>query len=219
MSIKRRPIRKKVQRMVLGISLAALALASAMGILSMRRIQEDSEAALIHQMEQNLFNIVISKAELADSELGKYAEHVQNFAGYLHGLYQEPSAYLPREILPPSVENANRYVMQRDLRDRDVSLEDVRTELNLLGNVEQVWKPVMAQNSSVITTVYLGTKSGFMLAYDNASQSAVPGPGDSEGYYNYAASNWYQRARSVAYFLFFFTGSPVNGSIYSTNDI
>jgi len=104
--------------MVLGISLAALALTSAVGILSMIRIQGDSEDALIHQMEQNLANIVVSKANLADSELGKYAEHVQNFAGYIHGLYQEPSAYQPREILPASMENAHRYAMQRDLQYR-----------------------------------------------------------------------------------------------------
>ena len=197
MSAKRSPIRKKVQRMVLGISLAALVLTSAVGLVSMARIQGDSESALIHQMEQNLSNIVISKANLADSELGKFTEHVRDFAGYIHGLYQEPSTYLPREVLPPSMENANRYVMQRDLRDRNVSLDSIRTELNLLGNVEQIWKPVMAQNSSVIATIYLGTESGFMLAYDNASQSAVPEPGDTEGYYNYTASDWYNRAKST----------------------
>ena len=193
----RHSILGKVLRMVLGISVAALVLSSAAGIVSMIRIQGDSENALVAQMEQNLSNIVTSKANLADSELGKYTEHVRNFADYIHGLYREPSAYLPREILPASVENANRYAMQRDLRERDVSLENVRTELHLLGNVEQAWKPVMAQNSSVITTIYLGTESGFMLAYDNASQLAVPEPGDSEGYYNYSASDWYNRARSM----------------------
>ncbi|MBQ7215408.1 MAG: hypothetical protein IJS39_05435 [Synergistaceae bacterium] len=50
---KRKTIRTKIQRMVLAISIALL-ITSSVGIVSMIRIQGDSEAALIHQMEQNL---------------------------------------------------------------------------------------------------------------------------------------------------------------------
>ena len=67
MSEKRRPIRKKVQSMVLYISIAALLVTTIVGILSMIRIQGDSENALIHQMENNLYNLTMNKAELAES--------------------------------------------------------------------------------------------------------------------------------------------------------
>ena len=60
--MKRHPIRSKVQNMVLAISIAALIIASAVGIVSMIRIQKDGETALISQMEQNLSNIATSKA-------------------------------------------------------------------------------------------------------------------------------------------------------------
>ena len=51
---KRKTIRTKIQRMVLAISIIALLVTSSVGIVSMIRIQGDSESALIHQMEQNL---------------------------------------------------------------------------------------------------------------------------------------------------------------------
>ncbi|MBR0068977.1 MAG: hypothetical protein IJP97_00615, partial [Synergistaceae bacterium] len=78
--MKRHTIRRKVQNMVLGISIAALIITSIVGIISMMRIQYDSENALIKQMEQNLNNITVSKSGLADSELGKFSEYISNFA-------------------------------------------------------------------------------------------------------------------------------------------
>ena len=195
MSEKRRPIRKKVQRMVLSISLAALVLASAVGLFSMARIQGDSESALIHQMEQNLSNIVTSKAELAESELGQYAGYIGDFARYIHELYRHPAGYAPIEVLPSDEKNSGIYVMQRAFASKDVALDDVQEELCLLGNLEKIWKPVTPERRAVITTVYIGTKSGFMISYDDGSFAVEEG--ETEDYYNYFESAWYRLAREM----------------------
>ncbi|MBR0256481.1 MAG: hypothetical protein IJQ58_01980, partial [Synergistaceae bacterium] len=69
-------IRKKVQAIVLYISVIALIITGTVGIFGMRRIQEDSESALINQMENNLAAIIEAKSDFADSELGRDAGHI-----------------------------------------------------------------------------------------------------------------------------------------------
>ncbi|MBR1671906.1 MAG: SpoIIE family protein phosphatase [Fretibacterium sp.] len=196
MNKRRRPIHSKVYRMVLGISLAALTLSSVVGIVSMMRIQGDSEAALLHQMEQNLYDLVISKARVAESELERYADYVQTFSDYLHELYDgHPILENSGPIQPARTENANVYAMQRVLSGRDVPLGDVREDLLLLVNMEHLWKPIMLQDrNSSILSIYYGTKDGLLIAYDKHSHLTAPRGGESEFYYDYFKSPWYRRA-------------------------
>ena len=196
MEQKRQPIRKKVQRMVLLISIASLLLTSAVGLSSMLRIKGDSEDALIRQMNQNLLNVVKDKAALADSELGKYADSIQDFAAYIHGLYRSPENYVQREVLPPDAANAGICTMQRYMADADVSVEDTAQERALLGNLEQVWAPVFSGSGDIITTIYVGTESGFLLSYDERSDLGVE-PGSDESYFDYYQSSWYTSARDA----------------------
>ena len=125
MNEKRKPIRRKVQWMVFSIAVAALLLTSAVGISSMMKIRKYSEDALITQMEQNLYNIVTDKAELADIQLEGYAGYIQDFSSYIHRLYLNPSAYLKKEVLPPNPENKGTYSLQRALTGTDISLEEI----------------------------------------------------------------------------------------------
>ncbi len=194
MNTKRRPIRKKLQAMVLTISLASLLLTSTMGIFSMVFIKSDSEVALTRQMELDLHNLVISKAKLAKSELGKYASCVQTFATYIHELYRDRGSLTKRYVTPINMANANVYAMQRCLSSREVSMKDVWEEMLLLGNIEYFWKSVMNENKGVVKTIYLGTKGGLMLSYDDQSQIALPAEGDIDFYYDYLSSVWYRKA-------------------------
>ena len=194
MNEKRKPIRRKVQWMVFSIAVAALLLTSAVGISSMMKIRKYSEDALITQMEQNLYNIVTDKAELADIQLEGYAGYIQDFSSYIHKLYLNPSAYLKKEVLPPNPENKGTYSLQRALTGTDISLEEINDEMGLLGNLEQVWDPVITANSEIITTIYIGTESGFMISYD--AYAAEDSEGNyEEAYYDYFATEWYQEAK------------------------
>lgn len=196
MEMKRKPIRRRVQLMVLLISLAALIITSSVGLVSMLGIRQDSQTALVSQMEQNLRNIVTSKASLADSELGRYADYIGDFASYIQRLYEEPDAVLPREVLPPDAVNANVYSMQRYLVSEEVAYEDVAEEIALLGNLESVWKPVVEDNTDIISTIYVGTESGFHISYDPRAELGVT-EGSLESYYDYFDSEWYSEAKSA----------------------
>ena len=197
MNKKRRPIRKKIRAMVLTISMASLLITSTMGIFTMMLIKGDSEDALVHQVEQDLKNLVVSRARLADNELGKYANYVQTIADYISVLYRNPGALSGRYVPPVIAKNTGKYVMQRALANRNISIMDIRLELITLGNVEQVWKPIMDRNSNIITSLYLATKTGLMLGYDKQSPVAVPKEGETELYYDFTSTKWYIKARAT----------------------
>lgn len=181
--------------MVLTISIAALVIASAVGVVSMVRIQDDSENALVHQMEQNLANTVNNKAELAESELKKFVNWTEDFAGYIHGLYAAPENYISRYVPVPDAKYAGVLAMSRSLKDASINVKDIEREINLLGNLEQVWYPFMTAQSNVIATIYYGTESGLLVAYDR--QSDLNADNGNEVYYNHIDAVWYKYAKAL----------------------
>ena len=194
MEMKRQPIQKKIRSVVLMISIVSLLLTSAVGLLSMLMIKSESEMALTSQMEQNLSNIVSSKADLAHSELGRYSGYINEFAEYANWLYKHPESFVAKPVLPPDAKNAGSYSMQRYLTSEKISLEQVESEIALLGNLEQMWYPVISANSDMITTIYVGTESGFMISYDMNADLGVT-EGSYESYFNYFRSSWYVAAK------------------------
>ncbi len=83
---KRQHIKQRVQAMVLIIAVFSLIINSAVSIIGMMRIKDDSSKTLIEQMRLNINNILISKADFADSNFGKYADYINNFADYINEL-------------------------------------------------------------------------------------------------------------------------------------
>lgn len=193
---KRHPIRKQVQTIVLLISVVSLLLTSTVGLFSMLKIKDESEAALVSQMEQNLNNIVSNKASLANEALSKFSGYVGDFAAYIHTLYTNPDAYVPKEVLPPDAENSGIYSMQRYLATEDIAYEDVADEISLLGNLEHIWAPVIEDNSDLISTIYVGTRTGFHISYDPRSDLGVT-EGSAESYYDYFDASWYLDAKEA----------------------
>ena len=192
--MRKSTIRKKLQGVVLYISVIALIITGAVGIAGMRRIQDDSESALTRQMEQNLANLTDSKADLADSELGKYTGYVRNFADYIHDLYVNSGEYMPHEVLPPRIENIGILAMQRAIVSKSLDVSSVMSEISMLGNLKHIWNPVMIEEEGVINAIYAGTKSGVMLTYDKNSNNGIPTEGP-ESYYNFHEADWYKRGQ------------------------
>ena len=182
--------------MVLIISIVSLIITSAVGIISMMRIQNDSEKALISQMEQNLNNLTTSKADLAESELGKFSGYVENFASYIHELYTNPENYKDYAVLPADAKNAGILAMQRSLTSSQIKIDDISDDVKLLGNLKHIWAPVMQENEDIITVMYIGTEKGFLIGYDKYSDTAAPKNGIEE-YYDYTKSAWYTRAKAL----------------------
>ncbi|MBR0317426.1 MAG: SpoIIE family protein phosphatase [Synergistaceae bacterium] len=198
--MKRNPIRRKVQNMVLTISIVALILTSAIGILSMLRIRNDSENALTNQMEQNLRNITTNKADLAESELGKFSAYTKNFADSIHEMYSTPEKFVKSYVPVPDAKYAGILAISRSLKDNTINVKDIDFEVNLLGNLEQLWKPLMTAQKDVITTIYFGTETGLLVAYDR--QSDLNADNGNEVFYDHLKSEWYTKAKSLGHVCF-----------------
>ncbi len=203
--LKRRPIRRQVQRMVLLLCVAALVLTGVLWVGSLLTLRDtvlrDSQdlgrdaatasgMALMDQMENNLLQGVQSEAAVVDGKLARFAGYVQDFAFYAHRLYEEPAAYVPKEVLPPNAENKYQYVLQLALRDENVEQDDIQEEVGLLANLVHMWQPVMTNNAGNIASIYLCTESGFMINYDERSDL-------TDELFDYSDRMWYVGARDA----------------------
>lgn len=209
---KKKTIRQSIQKMALQVSITALVVTIAVGVVSMLNIKkrvisdsarlgesaaENSAGILKEQIESNLLTITESKAEYASSQFGRLAGYVRQYASYLHYLYLNEEQYNPVEVLPPDNKNAGKLVLMRDFANENISLPDVKDEIGLLGNVEPMFASAMSVDGDIITTIYLGTESGVMISYDKYSDS-----GESQGNYNFFESSWYTQAKEAETLIF-----------------
>ena len=209
---KKKTIRQSIQKMALQVSIAALVVTIAVGVVSMLNIKkrvisdsarlgesaaENSAGILKEQIESNLLTITESKAEYASSQFGRLAGYVRQYASYLHYLYLNEEQYNPVEVLPPDNKNAGKLVLMRDFANDNIRLLDVKDEIGLLGNVEPMFASAMSVDGDIITTIYLGTESGVMISYDKYSDS-----GESQGNYNFFESSWYTQAKEAETLIF-----------------
>lgn len=209
---KKKTIRQSIQKMALQVSIAALVVTIAVGVVSMLNIKkrvisdsarlgesaaENSAGILKEQIESNLLTITESKAEYASSQFGRLAGYVRQYASYLHYLYLNEEQYNPVEVLPPDNKNAGKLVLMRDFANENIRLSDVADEIGLLGNVEPMFESAMSVDGDIITTIYLGTESGVMISYDKYSDS-----GESQGNYNFFESSWYTQAKEAETLIF-----------------
>lgn len=209
---KKKTIRQSIQKMALQVSIAALVVTIAVGVVSMLNIKkrvisdsarlgesaaENSAGILKEQIESNLLTITESKAEYASSQFGRLAGYVRQYASYLHYLYLNEEQYNPVEVLPPDNKNAGKLVLMRDFANDNIRLPDVKDEIGLLGNVEPMFASAMSVDGDIITTIYLGTESGVMISYDKYSDS-----GESQGNYNFFESSWYTQAKEAETLIF-----------------
>ena len=212
MTGKKKTIRQSIQKMALQVSITALVVTIAVGVVSMLNIKkrvisdsarlgesaaENSAGILKEQIESNLLTITESKAEYASSQFGRLAGYVRQYASYLHYLYLNEEQYNPVEVLPPDNKNAGKLVLMRDFANDNISLPDVKDEIGLLGNVEPMFASAMSVDGDIITTIYLGTESGVMISYDKYSDS-----GESQGNYNFFESSWYTQAKEAETLIF-----------------
>ncbi len=157
----------------------------------------DSGYALAGELEESAKSTVDFKANYAESVLWEYADTVSELAGYATSLYTHPEYRTSREAMYPLAENGGIWAMQRTLAD-GLNYETVREENGLLGNMEDVFAPVVKALDK-ITTVYIGTENGLLISYDkNSAVSAVGG----ECYYEFRGRPWYADTKDAGGVLF-----------------
>ena len=148
-----------------------------------------SAGAMMRELENSIFNQATDKALLTEQKLSAYSDSLLYAAAYAEALYRAPNDYPDRELELPRVENAGIWAMQLLLASGETPYEALRDESRLLGNMEDVFVPIVENNDN-ISTIYLGTESGLMASYD-------PYSNPSEGYYEFRNASWYQLGKDT----------------------
>jgi len=157
-----------------------------------------STAAMTEELERSIINQAEDKASLAEQKLAAYSNATIYAASYAESLYKDMGSYPFREVERPMKENAGIWTMQRTLADKTLSYENLQKESGLLGNMADVFAPIV-QNNPNIATIYMGTESGLLISYDPYSDS---GNAVGEGYYEYRDSVWYELGKTVDGYVF-----------------
>jgi len=147
-----------------------------------------SATAMISELESNTKRQALDKAKLAEQKLATYSDSVVVSARYATALYERAENYPQRKVEFAKAENAGKWAMQLLLANSDVKYEDIQTESELLGNMEDIFAPIV-NNLDNVLTIYLGTEDGMMVSYDRDSQLAA---GEGNQYYEYRESGWYK---------------------------
>ncbi len=154
---------------------------------------ESSMQAIMKELEKNMTNQVTDKALLAEQKMSAYSDSILYAASYAHSLYTDKDYYPDKEVDVPKKENAGVWVMQRTLANEQIKYDDVREECKLLGNMLDLFEPVVKQQEN-IATIYIGTESGLLISYDPYSDT---GDNVGEGYYEFRDANWYQLGKDT----------------------
>ena len=209
MFTNRDTLRQKIKDVVMLISIPALVLAMAIGLIGMLIIRNtvmvsghalgnqtagDSKEALTNQMEQNLLTVIREKANLATEKFTKYEDFVWLFTNYASQLYDNGDTFSPAVVLPPDKQNEGAFSLQRYLLSQEIDLAQVQEEIGLLGNLVNVFAPVLKDHEDIITTVYVSAASGFLISYDK--NAAAGDTGQSEEYFDFSGSTWFVDAKS-----------------------
>ena len=149
-----------------------------------------SSEAMMQKLEESIQSQATDKALLAEQKLSAYSDSALYAASFADALYRDAENYPDREVPLPAAENGGIWAMQRTLASPDTPYEALLDESKLLGNMEDVFVPIVRNNDN-IATIYLSTESGLMVSYDPYSDSAV-----TLDYYEYRSSGWYTRART-----------------------
>ena len=208
-TVEHNSVSKKVVSTTLTFALLTLVFSTAICLFSIHYIRSsavesskelgetasaESAEALMQQLEQKITDQARDKTILAARKLDNYSDAVQIAADYAHTLLSEPDSYPDKPVDKPHEANAGTWFMQRGIINESVSYTQIEAENKLMGNMEEIFAPLVACNEN-IATIYMGTEGGLMIAYDpNSFDLDSP---DDELYYQFDETTWYQLGKTA----------------------
>ena len=220
--MKKRPIRAKIVRLVLSVSIFALIAGTTAAFWGMsntrgtalRSSEElgqvaatDSEAALVAQAKANLQREVWAKAELTEERLTNIRERVDLLADYI-----EPIISGAASVTDDRQEDGSGWVMQY-ARVNGVPDAVLAAERACAAKAQFILDPV-CRESADIYSVYFASERGVMASYDNHPDDAYEQL-FLEGY-DPRNRDWYKTAAATGHAAFTSTYLDAFGRLLTT---
>ena len=149
-----------------------------------------SATAMTSALEKNIVSQAEDKALLAEQKLLAYASATEYAASYATSLLSSGDGYPKKDVEFAKEENSGKWTMQLLLEDSSVDEDAVKDRIELFGNMEEVFAPIIDEHEN-IATIYMGTEDGILISYDDHSELTA-----REGlrYYEFRSSPWYTLA-------------------------
>ena len=128
--------------------------------------EQTIEEGLYAQDSDSLGVLADMQMEVTDSRLRIVSDAVKQSAEYAEKLYAAPSehsnsVYAPVHLSEAPDSLSARYMYSAGVRETD----ELRRELKLLSNMEDIFAPIMRYNSRFFDNLYVGTSSGIFYQY------------------------------------------------------
>lgn len=209
--VRKRTIRSKISWIMIVVSITALLLSVVVSYLGMIETKDksitssnklgdtaasDTRTALINQAKGNLLEGVKSKVEICNEKLLKMTSDVGLIANYMTDIYSNKEKYGSYFVDIPRLENNGVPSLQFS-HVAGVTYEDVKEEVEKAASAYQIFEPLFKEDSDIISSIYFGSPSGFMLSYDKNSgvvyEEETEDP-SSLGNYVITSRDWYIKA-------------------------
>ena len=192
---KRVSIRRRFLITVLLTTIISIVSVSLTGYLCIRWIRRSTEQTLKEQLEINQKNVIEEMASTVDAKLVHYQKYVDYTVDYIEYMYAHEEEMISRGEMIYAPTDTTEYMMTRAFASVKLTEEELQDEILFFSNLRSIWEPIAKENEDVITSVYLGAKSGLMVSYDSLSYLSAQ-PEGKELIYNYFVSEWYKKGIS-----------------------
>ena len=190
----RTSINKRIRMIVLTIVFIAVAIISAVTIIFLIRLRAKSEVTIVEQMESNSSMIAKDKVALAESQLEIYVDYIREEVMYIQSIYANPQDFEKRSVDQIDTSVVDEYRLQRNLANKNYKFEDIKDDMFLFANINELWEILMQLKGDTVSSVYAGTEAGYLLSYDKYSNLAEVSE-DGEVYFDFFDRPWYQAAK------------------------
>lgn len=205
---KKHSIRTKLTSLLFGVTIATLGVTGAAalyGLYSLKDISvsssrslgqmaaEDAEIALKELAGEQLYTIAGEKALQIEGRFKTVTGYVNGVASLAERIYAESEKYPDREVALPDRESKELEVQLLRSGKLAYPTSEQEAERLKLGNIQELLVEYN-RNNDMIASVYLATKSGWMIHADYRPYSKYSGTAKDPDYFEADTRQWYQQA-------------------------
>lgn len=194
-SNRRIPVRRRLYAAILFTTFTVLAIAILSSMFYMLRIRQQAEHVLSKELQSSLSKEVIQKASETDKILDSYKTEIEVLRDYINNMYHERDELIDtgKFVKAPQPDTKkDEYAIQSTYTREDADPQDYLDDLYFFSHLESIFEPFAKDNSDEVSTVYIGTRDGLMVAYDKYSYM-VADPDGKNYIYDYTKSEWYKK--------------------------
>jgi len=149
----------------------------------------DAKLTLVKQIEDALLLLAENRAAVGDEKFANIAEHINIITQNATHIRSNPNEYGRRNISFPDTSNKDGKVTVMMQISENTSLAPLRSEIDLMANIQDLLLAIQTNNKSVGTT-YISTEAGITICADPDSAQKTP-------YFNCRTRMWYINAKAA----------------------